>query len=42
VDIASNTGKNVVLPELESQIGFSLRRIVANAGYKGHNAVERH
>jgi IS5 family transposase len=31
-----------VLPELESQIGVSLQRIVADAGYKGHNAVERH
>ena len=31
-----------VLPELESQIGVSLKRIVADAGYKGHNALERH
>jgi IS5 family transposase len=31
-----------VLPELESQIGVSLQRIVADAGYIGHNAVERH
>jgi len=28
-----------VLPELESQIGVSLQRIVADAGYRGHNAV---
>jgi IS5 family transposase len=31
-----------VLPELEDQIGVSLQRIVADAGYKGHNAVLRH
>ena len=31
-----------VLPEIESQIGVNLTRIVADAGYKGHNAPERH
>jgi IS5 family transposase len=31
-----------VLPELEAQIGAHLKRIVADAGYRGHNAPERH
>jgi transposase, IS5 family len=31
-----------VLPEIESQIGVNLTRIVADAGYKGHNAPEKH
>lgn len=31
-----------VLPEIEEQIGVSLDRIVADAGYKGHNAPEKH
>jgi IS5 family transposase len=31
-----------VLPEIESQIGANLTRIVADAGYKGHNAPEKH
>jgi IS5 family transposase len=31
-----------VLPELESQIGVSLQRIVADAGYRGHNAAPHH
>ena len=29
-----------VLPDLESQIGVQLTRIVADAGYKGHNAPD--
>ena len=31
-----------VLPEIEAQIGVSLSRIFADAGYKGHNASEKH
>lgn len=31
-----------VLPEIESQIGVNLTRIVADAGYKGHNAPQKH
>lgn len=31
-----------VLPEIESQIGVNLNRIVADAGYKGHNAPDKH
>jgi len=31
-----------VLPEIESQVGVNLSRIVADAGYKGHNAPEKH
>ena len=31
-----------VLTEIESQIGVNLNRIVADAGYKGHNAPEKH
>ena len=31
-----------VLPEIENQIGVNLIRIVADAGYKGHNAPEKH
>ncbi|ESQ77430.1 hypothetical protein ABAC402_01435 [Asticcacaulis sp. AC402] len=31
-----------VLPEIERQIGVSLTRIVADAGYKGHNATDKH
>ena len=31
-----------VLPEIESQIGVNLSRVVADAGYKGHNAPEKH
>jgi len=31
-----------VLPELERQIGADLSRIVADAGYKGHNAPDKH
>ena len=31
-----------LLPEIENQIGVSLTRIVADAGYKGHNAPEKH
>jgi IS5 family transposase len=30
--------KAVILPEMEAQIGASLSRIVANRGYRGHNA----
>jgi IS5 family transposase len=29
-----------VLPELEAQIGVNLSRILADAGYKGHNAPD--
>ena len=32
----------IVLPELERQIGADLSRIVADAGYKGHNAPDKH
>jgi len=28
----------VIIPELEKQIGVSLDRIIADAGYRGHNA----
>jgi IS5 family transposase len=31
-----------VLPELEQQIGVNLEHIVADAGYRGHNAAEKH
>jgi transposase, IS5 family len=31
-----------VLPKIESQIGVNLNCIVADAGYKGHNAPEKH
>ncbi len=31
-----------VLPEIEDQIGVNLTRIVADAGYKGHNASDKH
>ncbi len=31
-----------VLPEIESQIGVNLTRIVTDAGYKGHNATDKH
>jgi IS5 family transposase len=31
-----------VLPELEQQIGVHLERIVADAGYRGHNAADKH
>jgi IS5 family transposase len=32
----------VVIPDLEKQIGASLDRIVADAGYRGHNAPPAH
>jgi transposase, IS5 family len=32
----------VVLPEIEAQIGASLSRIVADRGYRGHNAPPEH
>ena len=31
-----------VLPELEQQIGVNLERILADAGYRGHNATDKH
>ena len=31
-----------VLPDLERQIGVNLQRIFADAGYKGHNAHDKH
>jgi len=31
-----------VLPELEAQIGVNLQRILADAGYRGHNATDKH
>ncbi len=31
-----------VLPQIESQIGVNMSRVVADAGYKGHNASEKH
>ena len=31
-----------VLPEIESQIGVNLTRILADAGYRGHNATDKH
>ena len=33
---------DVVLPEIEAQIGASLSRIVADRGYRGHNASPEH
>jgi IS5 family transposase len=32
----------VVLPEMETQIGASIKRIVADRGYRGHNAPPEH
>ena len=32
----------VVLPEMEAQIGANLSRIVADRGYRGHNAPPEH
>jgi IS5 family transposase len=32
----------VVLPEMEKQIGATLMRVVADRGYRGHNAPETH
>ncbi len=32
----------MVIPEIEKQIGVSLKRIFCDAGYKGHNAPEEH
>jgi IS5 family transposase len=31
-----------VIPEIETQIGASLARIVADRGYRGHNAPPDH
>lgn len=31
-----------VIPEIEQQVGVSLKRILCDAGYKGHNAPEEH
>jgi IS5 family transposase len=31
-----------VLPELEQQISVNLKRIVADVGYRGHNATDKH
>jgi IS5 family transposase len=31
-----------VIPEIEKQIGVSLKRIFWDAGYKGHNAPQEH
>ena len=30
------------LPDLEKQIGVTLQRIIADAGYRGHNAPDTH
>jgi IS5 family transposase len=32
----------VVIPEMEQQIGATIKRIVADRGYRGHNAPEQH
>jgi IS5 family transposase len=32
----------VVLPEMEKQIGATIKRVVADRGYRGHNAPEEH
>ena len=32
----------VVLPEMEKQIGATIARVVADRGYRGHNAPEEH
>jgi IS5 family transposase len=32
----------VVLPEMEKQIGATIERVVADRGYRGHNAPETH
>ena len=32
----------VVLPEIEREIGANLERIVADKGYRGHNATDKH
>ena len=34
--------KLVVIPEIEAQLGASLARIVADRGYRGHNAPRDH
>jgi IS5 family transposase len=31
-----------VIPEIEQQVGVSLKRILCDAGYKGHNAPQEH
>jgi IS5 family transposase len=31
-----------IIPEIEEQIGVTLQRIIADAGYKGHNAPPHH
>lgn len=32
----------VVIPEMEQQIGATIKRIIADRGYRGHNASETH
>jgi len=32
----------VVLPEMENEIGATIKRVVADRGYRGHNAPEQH
>jgi IS5 family transposase len=32
----------IVIPEMQQQIGATLKRIVADRGYRGHNAPEEH
>ena len=32
----------VVLPEIEQEIGVSIERVLADKGYKGHNAPDKH
>ncbi len=32
----------VVIPEMEQQIGATIKRVVADRGYRGHNAPEEH
>lgn len=33
---------SAVIPEIEQWVGVSLKRIICDAGYKGHNAPEEH
>ena len=32
----------VILPEMEKEIGATIKRVVADRGYRGHNAPEEH
>jgi hypothetical protein len=33
---------DVVIPEMEQQVAATIKRIVADRGYRGHNAPEEH